>query len=154
MSGQQPSESEGDDLYEINTDFIGDLLRDGGEEALAELVNMYSSSLSSPPEFHDAPELELDYNQLDLEEDDSDREGTYYGPTDTREPEQAEQAATDETGVSEGQGEPLPWQPGLKRRERKIEIWNIGVFWRHNGQPIRLRAYPYVRPDPVSVVRG
>ncbi len=26
-SGQQPVESEGDDLYEINMDFIGDLLR-------------------------------------------------------------------------------------------------------------------------------
>ncbi len=101
--GQQPSESEGDGLYEINMDFVGNLLRDGGGEALAELVKSYSPSLSSPPEFQDAPELELDYNQLDLEEDNSDREGMRPSLTDTREPEQAPKG---EPAAAEERGEP------------------------------------------------
>ncbi len=55
--------------------------------------------MSSLQEFQDAPELELDYNQIDLEEDNSDQEGTRHGPIDIREPEQAKQATTGEKGI-------------------------------------------------------
>ncbi len=128
-------------------------MRDGGGESLAELVKTYGPSLGSLPDFHDAPELELDYNQVDLGEDDSDREEARCSPTDTREPEWAEPTVADETGASREQGEPLPWQPGLKKLERKIEIREVGVFRRHNRQPTQLRTYPYVRAKPVPFAK-
>ncbi len=56
---------EGDDLYEINTEFTVDLLRDGGGEALAQLVETYKPTSGSPLDFQDVPAIELDCNQLD-----------------------------------------------------------------------------------------
>ncbi len=53
-AGQQPSESEGGGLYEINMDFIRDLLKDDRAEALAKVVKTYSPSLNLPPELQDA----------------------------------------------------------------------------------------------------
>ncbi len=129
-------------------DFVGDLLRDGGGEALGELVKTYSSTMSSSLDFHDAPEIELDYNQLDLDEGDSDQEGVPDGPTTAESSEPANPPDMDETRASGEWGEPLPCQPSFRVRETEIEIRNVGVFWRDSGQPIQLRAYPYVRPKP------
>ncbi len=43
-----PDVVEKDDLYEINTDFAADLLKDGGEEALAQLMETYHPASDSP----------------------------------------------------------------------------------------------------------
>ncbi len=71
----EPSEPlEGDDLYEIDTDFTADLLRDGGGEALAQLVETYDPTSGSPLDFQDVPVIELDCNQLELNESGSGQE--------------------------------------------------------------------------------
>ncbi len=151
LPDELPAELENDDLYEINTDFMGDLLRDGGGEGLAELVKMYSSMVESSLGFSDAPEIELDYNQLDLDEGDSDPGEVPDDPTpEAQNSEPANPPNTDETGASEEWGEPLPHQAGFEMRETEIEIKDVGVFRRGSGQPIQLRAYPYVRPKPAS----
>ncbi len=152
-SDQPPEEPEEKDLFMINTEFVGDLLRDGGGEALAELVKTYTPMLGSSPDFPDAPEIEVDLeklDQLDLEKDDSNQEGVGDELTDAKKSELAESPDRDEMGE---QGEPLPRQPGLRAWEQEIEIQNVGVFWQDSGQPIQLRAYPYVKPEPPPLSR-
>ncbi len=68
-SQQNPSEPPGvvekDDLYEINTDFAVDLLKDGGEETIAQMMETYHPASGSPL---DIPAIELDFNQFELDE--------------------------------------------------------------------------------------
>ncbi len=68
---EPPKPVEEEDLYGINTDFTADLLQNGGEEALAQLVETYHPALGSPL---DAPAIELDYNQFELDESGSGQE--------------------------------------------------------------------------------
>ncbi len=124
-----PEQQKAYDLYEINTDFSEDLLRDGGGEALAELVETYSSTLCSSLDFHDVPEIELDCNYLELDEGDSDSEGESGEPTSvTKDSEPTNPPDADGAGVSGEWGEPLPCQPGFRMGETEIEIQGVGVF--------------------------
>ncbi len=150
---------ERDDLYEINTDFTADLLRDGGGEALAQLVETYNPTLGSPLDFQHVPVIELDYNQLELDESGSGQEAESGLEEESSEPTVgarerlwADQSArdTDEAGTSEVWSEPISHQPGIQMRETEIEIQGMGLFRHGSGQPIQLRAYPYVRPKPAS----
>ncbi len=152
----EPSELvEKDDLYEINTDFAADLLKDGGEEDLAQLVETYHPASGSPL---DVPTIELDYNQFELDESGSGPE-TRSGPEEEPgEPANAtgavgstNQSITSETRTTEIRDESFPHQPGLQVGTAEIRIQDVGLFWRDSGQPIWLRAYPYVRPRPASL---
>ncbi len=63
-------------LYEINTVFAADLLKDGGDEALAQLMETYHPVSGSPL---DIPAIELDLNQFEVDESGSSPE-TRSGP--------------------------------------------------------------------------
>ncbi len=67
---------ETDELYNINTDFAAGLLKDGGDEALAQLMETYHPVADFPL---DVPALELDFNQFELDETGSGPE-TRSGP--------------------------------------------------------------------------
>ncbi len=51
-------------------------------------------------------------------------------------------------------GELLPLQPGLEIHDRQIHIRGVGLFRRWMGQPISLRAYPWVERPAVPLVEG
>ncbi len=55
------SVGETDELYNINTDFAVGLLKDGGDEALAQLMETYHPAADFPL---DVPALELGFNQF------------------------------------------------------------------------------------------
>ncbi len=144
-----------DDLYEINTDFAVDLLQDGGEEALAKLVETYHLASGSPL---DVPAIELDYNQFELDESGSGQEAGAGPEEESGELiigawplEPTNQPDTDEAGTSGVWDESIPHQPGLQVRETEVEIQDVGLFRCGSGQPIQLRAYPYVRPKPIPL---
>ncbi len=54
----------------------------------------------------------------------------------------------------EEKGEPLHHQPGLQVEEKRIQIKDIGLFRRKTGQPVWLRAYPWVKHAAVPAVPG
>ncbi len=60
-----PGAEETDELYNINTEFAADFLKDGGDEALAQLMETYHPAADFPL---DVPALELDFNQFELDE--------------------------------------------------------------------------------------
>ncbi len=62
---EPPGGVEADDLYDVNTDFATGLLKDGGEEALAQLMEAYNPTSDF---LLDVPALELDFNQFELDE--------------------------------------------------------------------------------------
>ncbi len=51
-------------------------------------------------------------------------------------------------------GEPLHDQLGLLIEERKIDIKDIGLFRHRTGQPVWLRAYPWVQQPSVPSIPG
>ncbi len=143
---------EEDDLYEINTDFVADLLQDGGEEALAQLVETYHPVTGSPL---DVSAIELDYNQFELDESGSGLEAGLGPEEEPGEPaisagalELIHQPETEEAGAAGMRDDSIPNQPGLRVGEAEVEIRDVGLFRRGSGQPIQLRAYPYIRPKP------
>ncbi len=152
-----PGVVETDDLYEINTDFAADLLKDGGEEAFAQLMETYHPASDSPL---DIPAIELDFNQFELDETGSGLE-TRSGPEEESGEPAIVTAATESTtlpNISEagaakaGDESSSRWpSPPVEVDETKIQ--DVGLFRRESGQPVWLRAYPYVRPikpDPPS----
>ncbi len=148
-----PGVVETDDLYEINTDFAADLLKDGGEEALTQLMETYHPTSDSPL---DVPALELDFNQFKLDE-------TRSGPETRSPPEEefgepaigtaaAESATppnTAEARAAEAGVESSSRRPSLPEEGDETRIPDVGLFRRESGQPVWLRAYPYVRPKPL-----
>ncbi len=152
-----PGVVETDDLYEINTDFAADLLKDGGDEALAQLMETYHPASDSPS---DIPAIELDFNQFELDETGSGPE-TRSGPEEESGEPATVTAATEsavlpdqaEAGATKAEVETSSCQPGPPEEEDWIGIPNVGRFQRESGQPVWLRAYPYVRPKPVPSSR-
>ncbi len=154
---EPPGGVEADDLYDVNTNFAAGLLKDGGEEALAQLMEAYNPTSDFPL---DVPALELDFNQFELDETGSGPE-TKSGP----EEESGEPAiiakptglatlpAPAETGAVETEVKTLSCRPESPEREDEIRIANVGTFWRESGQPVWLRAYPYIKSEPVPVSR-
>ncbi len=120
-------------------------------------MKTYSSTLGSSLDFQDVPAIELDCNQLELDESGSGQEAE-SGPEEesgkptigARGSASTNQPDTDRAGTLGVWGEPIPRQPGLQMGETEIEIQGVGVFRRGSGQPIQLRAYPYMRPKPAS----
>ena len=52
------------------------------------------------------------------------------------------------------QGEPLHDQLGLQIDEKRIQIKDIGLFRRRTGQPVWLRAYPWVKYPAIPTIKG
>ncbi len=139
-------------------DFAATLLEDGGEEVALHIAETYNPEAEKVAPGQDYPELELGVNGLSLGDSDSDSE----------EPPRKEEAPTEKlqptitpAGNStptlkdvemEEKGESLHDQPGIE--ERKIDIKNIGLFWRKTGQPVWLRAYLWVQHPAVPSIPG
>ena len=152
-----PGAEETDELYNINTEFAADFLKDGGDEALAQLMETYHPVADFPL---DVPTLELDFNQFELDETGSGPE-MRSGPEEesgepamvtatagsATPPDPAEAAAT-KAGV-----EASSRRPGLPEEEDRTRIPNVGLFRSENGQPVWLQAYPNVRPKPAPLSR-
>ena len=152
-----PDGVETNDLYKINTEFAADLLKNGGEEALAQLMETYHPASEFPL---DVPVLELDFNQFELDETGSDPE-TRSGPEEeSGEPSVITAPAGSatppdpaEAGATEAEAETSSRRPGPPEGEDGTRIPNVGLFRRESGQPVWLRAYPYVKPKPVPSSR-
>ncbi len=150
---EPPGGVEADDLYDVNTNFAVGLLKDGGEEALAQLMEAYNPTLDFPL---DVPALELDFNQFELDETSSGPEMRSGPEEESGEPatvaEPAGSAtlpASAETGAVEMEVKTLFRRPEPPEREDEIRIPNVGTFQCENGQPVWLRAYSYIKPEPV-----
>ncbi len=154
---EPPGGVEVDDLYDVNTDFAVGLLKDGGEEAIARLMEAYNPASDFPL---DVPALELDFNQFELDETGSGPE-TKSGPEEQSvepaiiaEPAGlATPSVPAETGAMETSVKTLSCWPEAPEKEDEIRILNVGAFRRENGQPVCSRAYPYLKPDPVPASR-
>ncbi len=99
-----PGVVETDDLYEINTDFAADLLKDGGEEAITQLMETHHPASDSPL---DVPALELDFNQFELDETGSSPETRSSPKEESGEPAigtAAAESATPPNAAARGQG--------------------------------------------------
>ncbi len=142
-----------DDLYDVNTDFAADLLKDG-EGTVAQLIETYHPTSDSPI---DVPVLEVDYNQFDLDESGSGPEARTSPDKEpvrsavmTEDPNSDSRADAPQTGASEAGG-PSSHQPSPQMGTLYIEITGAGSFRRESGQPVWLRAYPNVKPAPAPL---
>ncbi len=149
-----------DDFEGVNLDFAAALLEDGGEEIAQHIAETYNPEAEKVHPGQDYPELELGVGGLNLGDSDSDSEEppkeestpavtTAPAGTPAREP-----ALVSEEVEMEERGEPLPDQPGLQIEEKRIQIKDIGLFRRRTGQPVWLRAYPWVKLPAVPSVKG
>ncbi len=142
---------ETDELYRINTDFAAGLLNDGGDETFVQLMETYHPAADFPL---DVPTLELDFNQFELDENGSGPE-TKSGPEEESE-ESAIVTAAPGMATPSDQARARATTAGVETSSRWMEedgteISNVGLFRRESGQPVWLRAYPYVRPEPVPL---
>ena len=106
----------------------------------------------------DVPTIELDFNQFELDGRGSGPE-TRSGPEEEPgEPAIVTEAAesttppnTLEAGAMEVGDESFSGQPGPQVEADGTKIQDVGLFRRDSGQPIWLRAYPYIRPKPAPL---
>ena len=146
---EPPSRTEIDDLYQVNTGFATDLLEDGGDEAISQLMKTYH--LTS-----DIPLMEVDYNQLELDETGSGPEAM-SGPEEEPGEPVATATPTESTTLPapakiqtmETETKTSSRRPKHREEEGIIQIPNVGAFRRETGQPLWLRAYSYTKPEPV-----
>ncbi len=150
---EPPGGTDVDDLYKVNTGFTADLLKDGGDEAISQLMETYH--LTS-----DIPMMELDFNQLEMDETGSGPEAMSGPEEEPGEPVTTAASAGSttppapaKTGTVEEEAKTLSCRPEPREREDEIRILNVGAFRRETGQPIWLRAYPYTKPEPVPASR-
>ncbi len=149
-----------DDFTEAQMDFAAALLEDDGEEIAQHIAEMYNPGAEKAHSGQDYPELELRVDGLNLGDSDSDleepprEENTSAAPATPAGTPAREPAPVSEEVEMEEKGEPLHGQPGLWMEERKIEIKDIGLFRRNIGQPVWLRAYPWVRHPSIPSIPG
>ncbi len=149
---EPPSGTEADDLYKVNTGFAADLLRDGGDKAISQLIETYHLT--------DIPTLDLDFNQFELDETESGPEAMSGSEEEPGKPTNITAAAGPatppapaKTGVVEAEVKTSPRRSEPQGGEDEIKIPNVGAFQQESGQPIWLRAYPSIRPQPVPAPR-
>ncbi len=141
-------------------DFAAALLEDDGEEIAQHIAETYNTEAEKVQPGQDYPELEIGVDGLNLGDSDSDpeeppwQESTPAAPTAPAGTPAREPAPVSEEVEMEEKGEPLHHQPGLQVDEKRIQIGDIGLFRRKTGQPVWLRAYPWVRHAAVPSVPG
>ena len=149
-----------DDFTEVNMDFAAALLEDDGEEIAQHIAATYSPGAEKAHSGQDYPELEIGVDGLNLGDTDSNpeepprEESTPAAPPAPAGTPARELAPVSEEVEMEEKGEPLHDQPGLRIEERKIDIKDIGLFWRRTGQPVWLRAYPWVQHPSAPSIPG
>ncbi len=129
---EPPGAVGGDELYEINTDFAADLLKDGGEETIAQLMETYHPASDSPL---DIPTIELDFNQFELDESGSGPE-TRSGPGEepgepaivTEAAKLTTQPSAPKAGATEEGDGSCSDQPGPQAKEDETKIPGVGLF--------------------------
>ncbi len=151
---------EADDFEGVNLEFAAALLEDGGEEIAQHIAETYNPEAEKAPAGQDYPELELGVDGLNLGESDSDSEeppkqkNAPAGMTNPAKTPASKPVSTPDYVEMEEKGEPLHDQPGLRIEERRIQIRDIGLFRRRTGQPVWLRAYPWVKYTIVPSIEG
>ncbi len=151
---------EADDFKGVNLDFAAALLEDGGEEIAQHIAVTYNPEAEKVPLGQDYPELELGVDGLNLGESYSDseeplkKEKTPAETTGLEKTPTCKPISTPDDVEMEEKGEPLHDQPGLQIEERKIQIKDTGLLRRRTGQPVWLRAYPWVKHSTVPSVKG
>ncbi len=149
-----------DDFAEVNMDFAAALLEDDGEEIVQHIAETYNPGAEMAHPGQDYLELEIGVDSLNLGDSDSDpeepplEESTPAAPTAPAGTPAREPASVSEEVEMEEKGEPLHDQPGLQIEEKRIQIRDIGLFQRKTGQPVWLRAYPWVRHAAIPPVPG
>ncbi len=149
-----------DDFTEVNMDFAAALLEDDGEEISQHIAETYNPGAEKAHSGQDYPELEIGVDGLNLGDSDSDpeeplqEESTPAAPTTPAGTPAREPATVAEEVEMEERGEPLHDQPRLWMEERKIDIKDIGLFRRRTGQPVWLRAYPWVQHPSIPSIPG
>ncbi len=149
-----------DDFTEVNMDFAAALLEDDGEEIAQHIAETYNPGAEKAHPGQDYPELEIGVDGLNLGDSGSDpeeppwEESTPAAPTAPTGTPAREPAPVSEEVEMEEKGEPLHDQPGLRIEEKRIQIRDIGLFRRRTGQPVWLRAYPWVRHAAIPPIPG
>ncbi len=149
-----------DDFEGVNLGFAAALLEDGGEEIAQHIAETYNPEAEKVRPGQDYPELELGTDGLNLGDSDSDseeppkKESTPAVTTIPAKTPACELAPASDDVEMEEKGEPLHDQPGLQIEEKKIQIKDIGLFWRRTGQPVWLQAYPWVKYPAVPSIKG
>ncbi len=149
-----------DDFEGVILDFAAVLLEDGGEEIAQHIAETYNPEAEKVHPGQDYLELELGVGGLNLGDSDSDSEeppkeestsavATIPAGTPAWEP-----APVSEEVEMEKTGEPLHDQPGLQIKEKRIQTKDIGLFRRRTGQPVWLRACPWVKHPAVPSIQG
>ena len=151
---------EADDFEGVNLDFAAALLEDGGKEIAQHIAKTYIPEAEKVLPGRDYPELELGVDGLNLGDSDSDSEELpkkENTPAETTTPAQThacKPTCTPNDVEMEEKGEPLHGQPGLRIEELRIEIKDVGLFRRRTGQPVWLRAYPWIKHSVVPSIKG
>ncbi len=151
---------EADDFEGVNLDFAAELLKDGEEEIAQHIAETYNPEAEKVSPGQDYPELELGVDGLNLGDSDSDseeppkKENTLAEATNPVKTPAGKPTSTPDEVEIEEKGEPLYDQPGLQIEERKMQIKDIGLFRRRTGQPLWLRAYPWVEYPTIPSIRG
>ncbi len=149
-----------DDFAGVNMDFAAALLEDDGEEIAQHIAETYNPGAEKAHPGQDYPELEIGVDGLNLGDSDSDpeeppkEEDTPAVPAAPAGTPAREPAPVSGEVEMEERGEPLHDQPGLQAKEKRIQIRDFGLFRRRTGQPVWLRAYPWVRHAAVPSVPG
>ncbi len=149
-----------DDFTEVNMDFAAALLEDDGEEIAQHIAETYNPGAEKAHPGQDYPEFKIGVDGLNLGDSDSDPEEppreeiTPAAPTAPAGTPAREPAPVSEEVEMEEKGEPLHDQPRLRIEEWRIEIKDIGLFRRKSGQPVWLRAYPWVQHPTVPSLKG
>ncbi len=151
---------EADDFDGANLDFVAALVEDDGEKTAEHIAKSYNPEAEMAPENQDYLKLELGVGSLELGDSDSDleesptRESVPAEVSDPVEVPAHNPAPPSEDVEMSERGEPLPKQPGLKISERHIQIREVGLFRCRMGQPISLRAYPWLERPAVPLAEG
>ncbi len=151
---------EADDFEGVNLDFATALLEDGGEEIARHIAETYNPEAEKVPPGQDYHELVLGVDGLNLgdsvsnSEEPPKKENTPAETTNPAKTPPCKPTSIPDDVEMEEKGEPLHDQPRLQIEERKIQIKDIGLFRRRTGQPVWLRAYPWIKHPAVPSIKG
>ena len=101
----------------------------------------------------DIPMMEVDYNQFEPEamsgpEEEPGEPVAAAAPTKSTTP-----PAPAKARIEKAEAEASSRRPEPREREDEIKIPTVGAFRRESEQPLWLRAYPYIKPEPVPASR-
>ncbi len=143
-----------EDFSDFDPETVEALLGGGPEEMIKNGVAGCNRGMTAEQGPKTQPSVETELESLDLADEAVDRAvpsadcaQTAPGP-----PVLPEETTPEEMDATEGGSSTAEAQPGLTRRGNTIRIEKVGEFFREDGQPLFLNAYPPVtRPTVLKV---